>query len=88
MTIGSYTDQAKAYPQSVVTSTVMNFDKSYADIGKAYAAGKLGNHIVTENLASNGWSLTLPFAHVGSDVQARVSAVMADLKAGKIKIEE
>jgi basic membrane protein A len=88
LTIGSYGDQSKAYPNAVMTSTLMNFGKSYADIGKAYADGKLGNRIVTENLASNGWSLVTPFAHVDAAVQAKVSKVMEDLKAGKIKIEE
>jgi len=88
LTIGSYGDQSKLYPNSVVTSTVMNFKKSYDDIGKDYVAGKLGNRIVTENLASNGWSLNMPFAHVDADVQAKVTKVMDDLKAGKIKIEE
>jgi basic membrane protein A len=88
LTIGSYGDQSKAYPNSVMTSTVMNFGKSYADIGKAYTAGKLGNRIVTENLASNGWGLVMPFAHVDAGVQAKVTKVMDDLKAGNIKIEE
>ena len=87
LTIGSYGDESKAYPNAVMTSTIMNFGKSYADIGKAYAAGKLGNRIVTENLASNGWSLMMPFAHVDASVQAKVQQVMDDLKAGKIKIE-
>ena len=87
LTIGSYGDESKAYPNSVMTSTIMNFGKSYADIGKAYAAGKLGNRIVTENLASNGWSLMMPFAHVDASVTAKVQKVMDDLKAGKIKIE-
>jgi basic membrane protein A len=87
LTIGSYGDESKAYPNSVMTSTVMNFAKSYADIGKAYAAGKLGNRIVTENLASGGWSLVMPFAHVDASVTAKVQKVMDDLKAGKIKIE-
>ncbi|WP_213881162.1 BMP family protein [Pseudomonas sp. dw_358] len=88
LTMGEYGDQSKLYPNAVMTSTVMNFGKSYADMGKAYAAGKLGNHIVTENLASKGWSLTTPFAHVDAGVQAKVMQVMADLAAGKIKIEE
>ncbi|MBD1599693.1 BMP family protein [Pseudomonas typographi] len=88
LTIGSYADQAETYPNSVVTSTVMNFNKSYADIGKDYAAGKLGNRLVTENLASSGWSLNMPFAHVDPSVQAKVVKVMDDLKAGKINVEE
>lgn len=88
LTIGSYGDQSKSYPNSVVTSTVMNFNKSYADIGKDFAAGKLGNRLVTENLASNGWTLNTPFAHVDPSVQAKVVKVMDDLKAGKIKVEE
>jgi basic membrane protein A len=88
LTIGSYADQSKAYPNSVMTSTVMNFNKSYADIGKAYAAGKLGNRIVTENLASSAWTLATPFAHVDPSVEAKVMKVMDDLKTGKIKLGE
>lgn len=88
LTIGSYTDQSKSFPNSVMTSTVMNFDKSYADIGKHYADHQLGNRIVTENLATNGWTLATPFAHVDKAVQDKVFKVIDDLKAGKIKIEE
>lgn len=88
LTMGEYGDQSKSYPNAVMTSTLMNFDKSYADIGKAFAAGKLGNHIVTENLASKGWSLKTPFEHVDASVQTKVLQVMADLAAGKIKIED
>ncbi len=85
LTIGSYADQSQAFPHSVMTSTVMNFDKSYADIGKHYAAHQLGNRIVTENLASNGWTLSTPFAHVGKEVQEKVVKIIDDLKSGKIK---
>jgi basic membrane protein A len=88
LTLGSYADQSGAYPRSVMTSTVMNFGKSYAEIGSAFAAGQLGNRIKTENLASDGWTLTTPFAHVDPAVQAKVMQVMADLKAGKIKLGE
>lgn len=88
LTMGSYADQSSAYPEAVMTSTLMNFDKAYADIGQAYAAGKLGNRIVHENLASEGWTLAVPFAHVDKSVQDKVFQVLADLKAGKIKLEE
>ena len=69
-----------------MTSTIMNFDKSYADIGKAYAAGELGDTIVTENLASDGWTLARPFAHVDPSVEETVFQVIEDLKAGKINL--
>lgn len=86
LTIGSYADQSATYPNAVVTSTVMNFAKSYAEIGKEFTAGTLGNKIVTENLASDGWTLAQPFVHVDADVQAKVLAVIDDLKAGKIDL--
>lgn len=88
LTIGSYTDQSKSFPNSIMTSTVMNFEKSYADIGKHYADHQLGNRIITENLSSNGWTLSTPFAHVDKSVQDKVFQVIADLKSGKVKIEE
>lgn len=88
LTLGSYTDQSKTFPDAVMTSTVMNFDKSYADIGKHFVEGQLGNRIITENLATNGWTLATPFAHVGKEVQDKVFSIIADLKAGKIKIED
>jgi basic membrane protein A len=88
LTIGSYTDQSASFPNSVMTSTVMNFEKSYADIGKHFTDRQLGNRIVTENLATHGWTLATPFAHVGKDVQDKVFKVIDDLKSGKIKIEE
>ncbi len=87
LTIGSYTDQSKDFPNSVMTSTVMNFNKSYADIGKHYADHQLGNRIITEDLATDGWTLSTPFAHVDKDVQAKVFKIIADIKSGKIKIE-
>ncbi|WP_312239522.1 BMP family protein [Pantoea sp.] len=85
LTIGSYADQSKTFPNSVMTSTVMNFNKSYADIGKHYADRQLGNRIVTEDLATNGWTLSTPFAHVGKDVQEKVFKVIDKLKTGKLK---
>lgn len=86
LTIGSYADQSATYPNAVMTSTIMNFDKSYAEIGKAFAAEELGDKIVTENLASDGWTLSTPFAHVDPSVEMAVFQVIADLKAGKIDI--
>lgn len=86
LTIGSYADQSATYPNSVVTSTVMNFGKSYAEIGEAFAGDTLGNRIVTENLASDGWTLATPFAHVDGDVEAKVFEVIDALKAGEIDI--
>ncbi|MRT43479.1 BMP family ABC transporter substrate-binding protein [Enterobacteriaceae bacterium RIT702] len=88
LTIGSYTDQAKSFPNSIMTSTVMNFDKSYADIGKHYADHQLGNRIITENLKTNGWTLSTPFAHVDKAVQDKVFKVMDDIKSGKVRIED
>lgn len=88
LTIGSYADQSKTYANAVTTSTVMNFNKSYGEIGEHYAAGTLGNRIVTENLASNGWTLATPFAHVPGDVQDKVFQLITDLKAGKINLYE
>lgn len=88
LTIGSYGDQSVAYPNSVMTSTLMNFDQSYTDIGQEYADGMLGNKIVTEDLASGGWTLKMPFEHVDEDVQRKVFQVIADLKAGKIDLYE
>jgi basic membrane protein A len=88
LTMGSYGDQRQAYPNAVMTSTVMNFNKSYADIGQRYATGTLGNRIVHESLASEGWTLATPFAHVDNSVQEKVFKVMDDLKTGKLKIEE
>lgn len=88
LTIGSYTDQSKSFPNAIMTSTVMNFDKSYADIGKHYAEHQLGNRIITENLSTDGWTLATPFSHVGKEVQDKVFSIIADLKAGKIKIED
>lgn len=87
LTIGSYSDQSKDFPNSVMTSTVMNFNKSYADIGKHYADHQLGNRIITEDLATDGWTLSTPFAHVSQDVQTKVFAIIAEIKSGKIKIE-
>lgn len=86
LTIGSYSDQSASYPNAVMTSTVMNFAKSYGEIGAEFAAGTLGDKIVTENLASSGWTLSQPFQHVDAAVEAKVFAVIDELKAGTIDL--
>lgn len=88
LTMGAYIDQGGLYPNAVVTSTVLNYVKSYGDIGDAFTAGTLGDKIVTENLATQGWTLATPFAHVDPSVEAAVFEVINGLIAGEIDIYE
>ena len=84
-TIGAYMDQSASYPNAIITSTVLNFDKAYDEMGKLMTEGKLGGQIYQETLANNGWTLTKPFKHVDPNVEADVFTLMDKLAKGDVK---
>jgi basic membrane protein A len=84
-TIGAYMDQSASYPNAIITSTVLNFDKSYDEMGKLMSEGKLGGQIYQETLANDGWTLSRPFKHVDPKVEADVFILMGKLAKGEVK---
>jgi basic membrane protein A len=84
-TIGAYMDQSASYPNAIITSTVLNFDKSYDEMGKLMTEGKLGGAIYQETLANSGWTLSKPFKHVDAKVETEVFALMDKLAKGEMK---
>ncbi|WP_430246141.1 BMP family protein [Neorhizobium sp. DAR64861/K0K2] len=85
-TIGAYMDQSAAYPNAVITSTVLNFDKAYDQMGELMTAGKLGGKVYQMDLAHDGWTLFKPFKHVDTKVEADVFATMAKIAKGELDV--
>ena len=87
-TIGAYMDQSASYPNAVITSTVLNFDKAYDQMGELMTEGKLGDKIYTMDLSNDGWTLSKPFKHVDAKVEDEVFATMAKIGKGEIDVEK
>lgn len=85
-TMGAYIDQSKAYPEAIVASTVLNFDKAYDEMGAMLKAGTLGDKILPMTLANGGWTLSRPFHHVDPAVEQSVFALMAKVAKNEIDI--
>ena len=88
LTIGEYVDESADYPDAVVSSTVLNFNKAYDEMGKALVNHTLGNHIVQMDYAHHDWALSEPFKNVPAAVQSKVDAAIAQITSGKIDIEK
>lgn len=87
-TIGAYMDQGPAYPNAVVTSTVLNFDKAYDQMGQLMTEGKLGGTVYQMDLSNDGWTLSKPFKHVDAKVETEVFATMAKIAKHEIDVEK
>ncbi len=87
LTLGSYIDQSKDYPDAVITSTVLNFDASYDQMGALMVAGKLDGTIYEEDLSNNGWGVVTPFLHTDPAVQAKVLDLMGKIGKNQLNIE-
>lgn len=87
-TIGAYMDQSAAYPNAVITSTVLNFDKAYDQMGELMSTGKLGGKIYQMDLSNDGWTLSKPFKHVDAKVETEVFSTMAKIAKGEIDVEK
>ncbi|HEY0123581.1 MAG TPA: BMP family protein [Rhizobium sp.] len=87
-TIGAYMDQSPTYPNAVITSTVLNFDKAYDQMGELMTQGKLDGKIYTMDLSNDGWTLAKPFKHVDAKVETDVFATIAKIANGEIDVEK
>ena len=86
--MGEYIDQSPSYPKSIVTSTLLNFDRAFDQIGEAYTQGKLNGQIVQLHIAGGDLDLERPFKHVSPDVKKRVMKLFEDIGAGKVNVSE
>jgi len=86
-TIGAYMDQSASYPNAIITSTVMNFDKAYDQMGELMTAGKLGGTVYQMDLSNDGWTLSKPFKHVDPKVETDVFAMMDKVAKKEVKID-
>lgn len=84
-TIGAYMDQSASYPNAIITSTVLNFDKAYDQMGQLMTEDKLDGAIHQMDLANDGWTLTKPFKHVDPQVETKVFELMGKLAKGEVK---
>jgi basic membrane protein A len=87
-TIGAYMDESKSYPNAVITSTVLNFDKAYDQMGELMTEGKLGGKVYNMDLSNDGWTLSKPFKHVDAGVETEVFATMTKIAKGEIDVEK
>lgn len=85
-TIGAYMDQSASYPDAIITSTVLNFDKAYDQMGQMMKDGKLGDQLFQMDLANDGWTLVKPFKHVEPEVETQVFGLMDQLAKGAVKL--
>ena len=86
-TIGSYMDQSKDYPDAVVTSTVLNFNKAFDQMGQYFTEGKLNGSIYTMDLSNDGWTMATPFRHVDASVQAKIFDLMSKIGKNQVSVE-
>jgi basic membrane protein A and related proteins len=86
LTLGEYIDQHKSYPKAIVTSTIVNMDRAYDQIGRAFKAGALHGQIVQMNVPKGDLRLVTPFRNVPPAVQKKALQVLAQIRARKIDV--
>jgi basic membrane protein A len=86
-TIGSYMNQGPQYPDAVITSTVLNFDRAYDQMGQLLTEGKLDGTIYTMDLSNDGWTLATPFKNVDPTVQTKIFDLMDKIGKKQISVE-
>lgn len=83
LSLGEYIDESAAYPNSVVTSVLVDFNSAYDAIGQHFVDGTLGGTLVNMD-ASTGAFAFAPFHHVAPSVEAAARAALAGLADGSI----
>lgn len=86
-TIGMYSDEQANAPEQMLTSVVLNFPKVYDQIGDLFAAGKLEPKVYTLQ-AKDDFITLAPFHNMSPETEAKVAAVLDDIKSGKIVIPD
>ena len=88
MTMGEYVDQSASYPNSIVSSSLVDFKKAYDQIGQAYKENKLNSDIRQLGLKTQDFTFSKPFKHVKPEVEAKLFQVLDDVTSGKIDVEK
>jgi basic membrane protein A len=88
LTLGEYIDQSESYPSSVVTSTIVDMDGAYDEIGKAFTDGTLKGQIVQMNVEKGDLSLVTPFKHVESSVEEQAKKLLDDIASGAVDVQK
>ncbi len=87
-TLGEYIDESGKFPNAIVTSTLLNYDKAYDEIGQMFVDKKLGDQVISLDLAGKDWALSTPFKHVDPSAETKTISVMDDIAAKKIDVEK
>ena len=85
LTLGEYIDQAPDYPDSVVTSYIIDMQGAFDEIGQAFTDGTLDGQIVQMSAETNDLTFT-PFKHVDPSVQDEVNGVLEELANGTLSL--
>ena len=85
LTLGEYIDQSPDYPESLVTSYIVDMQGAFDEIGQAFTDGELDGQIVQMSAATDDLTFT-PFDHVDASVEERVNEVLQDLASGSIDL--
>jgi basic membrane protein A len=85
LTLGEYIDQAPDYPDSIVTSYIIDMQGAFDEIGQAFTDGTLDGQIVQMSAETNDLTFT-PFEHVDPSVQDEVNGVLEDLANGTLSL--
>jgi basic membrane protein A len=85
LTLGEYIDQSSDYPESLVTSYIVDMQGAFDEIGQAFTDGELDGQIVQMSAATDDLTFT-PFDHVDASVEERVNEVLQDLASGSIDL--
>jgi basic membrane protein A and related proteins len=85
LTLGEYIDQSVDYPESVVTSYIVDMQGAFDEIGQAFVDGELNGQIVQMSAATGDLTFT-PFKHVDPSVEEDVNAVLQQLADGTLTV--
>jgi basic membrane protein A len=83
LTLGEYIDEADKYPNSVVTSVLVDFNSAYDAIGQHFVDGDLGGTLVNMDASTGAFGFA-PFHHVDASIQEAAEAALAGLADGSI----
>ena len=85
LTLGEYIDQSGPYPNSLVTSYIVDMMGAFDEIGQNFVDGTLDGQIVQMSAATGDLTFT-PFKNVDPSVEEQVNEVLQQLADGTISL--
>jgi basic membrane protein A and related proteins len=85
LTLGEYIDQSTTYPNSLVTSYIVDMQGAFDEIGQAFTDGSLDGQIVQMSAETDDLTFT-PFNHVDPSVEDEVNQVLQKLADGSLSL--